>query len=1259
MPKFCQKYVFLISLGLLLPLVPFLVGCNGCAPTPQPKPEPRVEIEQPTVEIEETPEPEVITIVEPDPMPTPDPVPDPVPQAVIPVPKPVIEEPVQPAVEEIVPDEPAVPVRTDSPFDQTPPVNQTSPVEQTPPVNTDSPVNGTSPVQGSNFSLTLFRWLPLPTAILLLQEDEDWDDPEVEEVAPVPSAPAMPPAQPGSQPPVYAQPVQPQPGMQPPPGFQPQPGTQSPPGFQPTGGPGMQPPQQDTLQPGQPPMAQGQRGAMSPDGRGEPPGWREEQPGGRMDRRGGPPGGMSPGSSVRQPAPPPTPSPVVGEPRLEPVESMRISFAYAPWKDVIEWFANQAALTVHGDKMPTGTFNYRTDGRSHTPEACLDILNSHLQFKDYSLIRRGRTLFVIYLPDGIPANLLTPLTPEELDSRGEYEISRVIFNLDRTPPATIQTEIERLLGPQGSVVPMERSQQIVITETGGTLRKIREIIQRIDDPDNEKGTVHMVEVKNVTAEEALQHMRTLLAIDAADVSLRTSVDPTGKKILLAGRDDRIRLAKDAITRIDESLGSDDPTRIGDPQFATYDVGFADPATVFSVLQTLLAGTSDVRLSLDPRTNGILLRGRPAVHATVRAAIEEMQLNAPQIDIIPLVRMSPLTAVERIKSIYPTATSPAQATTTQTGGRGGGGQGSTTTTPAAQQPPTVEADTMARRIIVRGTLTQIKEIRGFLASLGEDGNRSAPSSLASARSIPVSPAAAALVLEQLQNVLPRLDPNIKVNLPVLAPEPEPALAPERQEEPLNSDELDGLIDDTFQTEEPELLIIRLMRMAENPVLAQVLPVQPAAPQAEVNVMLTPGGFVITSNDPDALDKLEELIHMLSDESVLGRTTMEVYYLKYTTAAVVSTTLNSLMGTTAAGGVSGVASVDLPEWQRSEMLGLIGAQPGAVEKTGVVSIATDARLNALFVQANAIDHKTVARLLKIIDQPARDDILRNPAPRFIVLHHMPAAQAKTSVEVVFAEQLQGSRGGQQQQRGQQQQGQQPVMMMGPGGQPLPPQFQAMLGAMQGAAGSRQNQNQEQEPQMRLDVQPETNALIVSASASVFEQVEAYVKELDRQMGEQVHEVATVQLLNITPAFAQQSLANLVPTARVTSNQLTAQPGSGFGGMGTMTGMGGMGTFGGQQRAGMGTIGGGMGTMGAGMMGCQQRAGMGTIGGGTFGGQQRPTGTIGGGMGTMGGGAFGGQQRPTGTIGGGTMGGTTARPGGTTGGALGGATARPAGR
>jgi hypothetical protein len=65
----------------------------------------------------------------------------------------------------------------------------------------------------------------------------------------------------------------------------------------------------------------------------------------------------------------------------KPVEKrLRFMFRYQQWKDVLQWLADQAEMSLVMDAPPPGTFNY-SDTREYTPEEAIDMLNGVLIVK--------------------------------------------------------------------------------------------------------------------------------------------------------------------------------------------------------------------------------------------------------------------------------------------------------------------------------------------------------------------------------------------------------------------------------------------------------------------------------------------------------------------------------------------------------------------------------------------------------------------------------------------------------------------------------------------------------------------------------------------------------------------------------------------------------------------------------------------------------------------------------------------------------------
>ncbi len=231
------------------------------------------------------------------------------------------------------------------------------------------------------------------------------------------------------------------------------------------------------------------------------------------------------------------------------------NFRYAPWKDVLEWFATKADLSLILEAPPPGTFNY-SDTKGYTPAETIDLLNSVLLTKGYTLVRRERMLLVINLEDGIPPNLVTTIPVDQLDQRGAYELVRCRFPLGTSDPAIVEEELSKLIGPQGDIQVLSQARQVVVTETAGRLRTVRDVLRSMEDPmANGTGQVRAVLLEYINLEDAFTVIREMLGLPedlnaAPDGSLRMAGDPSGQRIMLTGSPDSVRRVTEILQLID-------------------------------------------------------------------------------------------------------------------------------------------------------------------------------------------------------------------------------------------------------------------------------------------------------------------------------------------------------------------------------------------------------------------------------------------------------------------------------------------------------------------------------------------------------------------------------------------------------------------------------------------------------------------------------------------------------------------------------------
>jgi type II secretory pathway component GspD/PulD (secretin) len=825
---------------------------------------------------------------------------------------------------------------------------------------------------------------------------------------------------------------------------------------------------------------------------------------------------------------------------------LKFNFRFQPWEDVLDWFAQQAELSLIADNVPPGTFNY-TDDREYTPAEAIDLINSVLLTKGYTLVRRERMLILINLDDDIPPDLVTTISLEELDKRGEFELVRVLFELESISPEDAQTEIQDLVGRQGKIVVLPKSNQILVTETAGKLRTIRRVIQRMEDPTGiASARLQTFPLKYVTADEAMVVLRSLLDIPPEenatdDGSLRLAVDAFATTIFATGKSEMLTRVGEILQTIDvagpydEEIGGVDQAL----QLEVYPVYGADPDTVLSVMQTLLAGLPQVRLDKDEKTGNLIALARPNDHATIRATLDQLQMEAPNVEVIQLHSLDPEVALVAIKKLF-----------------GASGEGS--------NAPEVDADPMTRQLLVRGTPSQIEQIKALLEKMGETGGDGLATRRGNVRTFPFNERAAESALEKLEQFWPTIrDNKIRVVTPsAVIPSLRPGSIRDSKDamqgplelksptprdiRPSSQETRQPPVRDKSTSQDRPARFMFASEAKETPPEAASASPSNDAPDTDsskepppIVIAIGPGGVTIASDDLDALDQFEELLTGLINATDTGTSDLTIFYLKYSRADVVAQTLDQVFGGgTLASGSGGGGSMlgdmanaalgDTAGGVVSSLLGLRGSG-GTITPSGSILITPDERLNALIVQATPVDLGKIELILEVLDQKeSPEEILANPKPRTIPIRNMQAEEVAEIVRQVYQNRMVTS--GQQGQRG--------------GGGPSPEQIMEFMRRMRGGqGGGRSSQRSEDADKMAIAVDARTNSLIVAASDALFREVEEFVKMLDEGAVITNQTVRVVPLRRASPELIEQALGSLAgDSVQVNRTQgSTQRPGS----------------------------------------------------------------------------------------------------------------------
>ncbi|MEM9368795.1 MAG: secretin N-terminal domain-containing protein [Planctomycetota bacterium] len=410
-------------------------------------------------------------------------------------------------------------------------------------------------------------------------------------------------------------------------------------------------------------------------------------------------------------------------------EGLWFAFRATPWRDVLDWIADESGLALHVNEIPTGSFTY-SDPSSFTPEAAIDRINLFLLPEGFTLVRSGSLLSLINLGDPRSMQQLDAIAElvslATLSERPSHEVVKCLFPLG---DLTADEAVSELTGLQLMTEPavFAKTNQIMITDTAAKLRSAQSILEAFTSDTLDNGTVVKgFTLQHVDAEDVLAVARPHLGLATGEmigIDVSISADVFGKSIFVTGIEDKVTLIEGLIKEIDRP-GATMSTTSADAVLQSHAVPGGNLDMVYDVLQTLLAGQS-VRLSKDREADTIIALASASAQAHIAATVEQLQAQEPDFEVIPLQNVDPFYAIGLLQEMLdlPDALDD----------------------PDDVDPdaPKVDADPGSMRLYVRGRPKQIEQIRNMVEGLDQ---RVAGQSSADVRVVPMSSQSAQQTLE---------------------------------------------------------------------------------------------------------------------------------------------------------------------------------------------------------------------------------------------------------------------------------------------------------------------------------------------------------------------------------------------------------------------------------------------------------------------------------------------------------------------------------
>ncbi|MDO5581733.1 MAG: hypothetical protein Q4G69_11440 [Planctomycetia bacterium] len=163
-----------------------------------------------------------------------------------------------------------------------------------------------------------------------------------------------------------------------------------------------------------------------------------------------------------------------------------LRFSKENWDQILKWYAGEVGLQLIMDAPPPGTLNY-SDRNEYTPQEAMDILNSALQLKGYTLFRYGEMLILHNFKNGpIPLQYLRKITADDLPSLGKFDYAALTLPLDLRDFSEVMSTILPFRNVNTYTRRMPGN-SIMIVDSANSLREIAAAALAVYNPGEKPG----------------------------------------------------------------------------------------------------------------------------------------------------------------------------------------------------------------------------------------------------------------------------------------------------------------------------------------------------------------------------------------------------------------------------------------------------------------------------------------------------------------------------------------------------------------------------------------------------------------------------------------------------------------------------------------------------------------------------------------------------------------------------------------------------
>ena len=242
----------------------------------------------------------------------------------------------------------------------------------------------------------------------------------------------------------------------------------------------------------------------------------------------------------------------------EGTHSIQINIQDGDIRDLIKWIAKSTGKNIIIDPRVKGKVTILSS-EGVAPDEAYKVLLSALQVHGFSAVEQGDVIKVI--PDTIARHSALPVVDDNGQVPDDLAIS--ILKPRHIGVTQLMTILRPLVPQTGHLAAYPESNALIVADRKANIKKLREIIGRIDNASEQK--VEVVELKFASAGEVVQIVKAMMPATSGQQgsvsSYQIAVDDRTNSILIAGEITVRKKLRQIINSLDSPEHTEGNTRV--------------------------------------------------------------------------------------------------------------------------------------------------------------------------------------------------------------------------------------------------------------------------------------------------------------------------------------------------------------------------------------------------------------------------------------------------------------------------------------------------------------------------------------------------------------------------------------------------------------------------------------------------------------------------------------------------------------------------